>query len=240
MASLESYTLPRNGDATLLRHALGLMKRTGERYTSSPLPEWDVFAATVHLLRFPKGVQVPHGSHDVSLVLSGGVKLIFEDEDLKGEVAEFFFPGSIMTSTLRPRWDGMLAAPFPVAQYVVPRSRTPVTSAHTLTRTELLRFDYRVIEQLAARHAQWGEAHSAVLWMYIEAILANVNTLRSGNASRQYELLMQRVGVDGLLTQAEIASYLGISRETLNRIIKGKQAREGATAIVEERQGADT
>ena len=84
----------------------------------------------------------------------------------------------------------------------------------------MLRFDYRVIERLAAKHAQWGEIHAAVLWAHIEGLLYNITTLRGKDAAARYQQLMQRGGLKNRLNQSEIASYLGISRETLNRIVR--------------------
>lgn len=163
---------------------------------------------------------MPHGNHDVSFIVAGGVKLICDDGPLTGEVAEFYFAGGFFTSNLRPSWAHRATAPFPAVRFATPAFRLPQTTVHTLEKCALLRFDYRVIERLAAKHAQWGEIHAAVLWAHIEGLLYNITTLRGKDAAARYQQLMQRGGLKNRLNQSEIASYLGISRETLNRIVR--------------------
>lgn len=216
------------GDRGQLVKALRRLQQMTEQFIGTPLPEWHYFARNVHLRHYSKGSEIPTQHNEISIVLVGGIKLIFATKELDGQVAEFYFPGSLHAPNVTPSLDARSTGPFPIVRYDSPRPK-PETISIALERTLLLRFDYQVVERLSARYPQWGQIHSAVLWSYVEGLLANVQDLRAGDATTRYQRLMERRGMSDRISQRDIASYLGISRETLNRIIK-KLEREGEQA----------
>lgn len=211
-------------DNIMLASALQLLRSAANRFTTSPLPEWETFAQQTRLLRIPPHTEIPLGDREVSFIVSGGAKLIYTDGPLAGEVSEFFFSGSFLTTTLRPSWSLQNPSPFPMIQLMRPGFYMPATTAHTLDKCVLLLFDYGAVEQLSAKHASWGQLHAVVLWAYIEGLLHNIDTLRGKDASARYAHVMNRAGLARKVSQGDLASYLGISRETLNRIIKRSES----------------
>ena len=206
--------------------ALKLMRTVANGYTSSPLPEWETFTRNVRLYSYEKGAVVDRPSHDIMIVLRGGLKLVYDDSHIQGQIAEFFFTGSVASNSPEPPWSTTKTSPFSVARYLGSSRRWTAMSLHALEPTTVACFDYRLVCRLASIYPQWGEAHAAFLWTYIEALFAKLNSMHTKDLPERYTALMQRHGIKGNVSQRDVAAYLGVTEAALSRIVKRVNERE--------------
>ena len=106
-------------------------------------------------------------------------------------------------------WQG--EAPYRLAA-VVP-SRVVVVDAHQ-------------IASLAARHAEWAHLRGRVLHAYAMQQQRREHERLTLSTEERYErLLAERPALAGVLTQREIARYLGISEVTMSRLMTRRSGR---------------
>lgn len=207
-------------NAVSKRAAIAMMHKIANEYASSPLPEWDTFERNVRLYNFGKGAIVDLPSYEIMIVLNGGMKLNYDDEPLKGQIAQFFFTGSVASNSPEPLWRSNKPGPFSITRYIGNRRNWPKMTMRTIEMTTIACFDYRLVTHLASKYPQWGEVHAAFLWTYIEAMFDKINALQTKDVSERYLALMQRRDARAKLTQRDIAAYLGIDERSLWRLKK--------------------
>lgn len=207
-------------DRVLLGATLAGLRAVANRYASSPLPEWDAFARTTRLMRYPARSVVEQSDHDVLILLSGLVKEVYDVPAIAGQISEFFVGGSVIATRLQPIWASSRSTPFSVSNLLGPRTIVPPMTAYAIEPTTVLRIDYRVVQRLSERYPQWGEVQTAFLWTYIEEQHGSILHLRTKDTVERYLQLMRRRGIAGRVNQRDIASYLGITESALSRLIK--------------------
>ena len=128
---------------------------------------------------------------------------------------------AMLAPGLRPQWASTSAAPLSITRWRARNWSVPLLGAIAVERTTVLRLDYRVIQQLAAKHPAWGEVHSAFLWTYVDGLFSITTSVRNGSVEDRYRnLLVQRPSLMRRVSQREIASYLSITESALSRIAK--------------------
>ncbi len=207
-------------DRVLIRSAITVLHAVANRYTSSPLPEWDSFARTVKLIRYPARAEVEQSERDILIILSGLIKEVHETPEIAGQISEFFVGGSVIATRLLPLWANSHSTPFSVSKRLGKRSIIPPMTAYAIEPTTVLRLDYRVVQQLSRQYPQWGEVQTAFLWTYVEEQYSSILHLRTKDTAERYRSLMQRQGIAGRVNQRDIASYLGITESALSRLIR--------------------
>lgn len=207
-------------DRALAKAGLAALHRVGNQFSSSPLPEWQTFARSTRVLRYRRRDVIDAQPYNYFLLLRGTVRASYEEDGLEGAAAQFFSPGSIFAPTLVPSWAGKQLSPFSVARWIGPGKLIPRFSASALEDCTVLRMDYRVQQQLSARYSEWGQVEVAFLWAYIETVHATAFETRHKDPTERYQKLMERRVFREVLTQRDIASYLGITESALSRIIK--------------------
>lgn len=207
---------------------LAALKQLTRPYRSGPLPEWDTFAATTRMVTLNPREELPATSSDVFVIVRGLVKVVNPEDG--GRVEEFFEGVSIIAPQLRPSWADSARAPLTHAGWRGRRWALTSFDTHAIERTHLLRMDYRVIEQLAAKHPTWGEVHSAFLWTHVEGVFATTTEHRHGTVESRYRTMIgARAGLVGRVSQRDLASYLSITESALSRIAKRvREAPDGA------------
>lgn len=213
----------------LLASALTALRTVANRYTSSPLPAWDVFSRSVRIVHYPARSPVEQSPHDILIVLKGLVKEVHETPGIEGQISDFFVSGSVIATRLEPHWARTRSAPFSVAKLFGQRELIPPMSAYAIEATTALRIDYRVVRQLSALHPQWGEVQTAFLWTYIEEQYSTILNLRGKDTAQRYRSLMQRRGIPRRVSQRDVAAYLGITESALSRLLRRIAGESGDT-----------
>lgn len=154
-------------DRAVVGAALGLLRRVATQFASGPLPDWEEFARSATLRVHPVKSTIAMGEADVAFVVRGLVKIV---EVESGRVAEFLGTGTAMAPNTRPSWVPRSAPPMTLGRWLGERWSLKPMTVVALDRTTLLHIDYRVVENLAARHTEWGQVHAAFLWTYIDGL----------------------------------------------------------------------
>lgn len=125
-------------------------------YLSGPLPEWETFAAATSYFSVEARSTIACTERDVFLVVRGVVKLMRRTSSGQGKIYEFFEAPTVVAPRTKPRWANQ--APPLLSQSRWTEDRWAVSNADLVAveRASVLRMDYRVIEQLMARHPAWG------------------------------------------------------------------------------------
>lgn len=199
--------------------ALEGLRRLATGYATSPLPQWEYFAATTTLVRYPARTQIPMGHTDCLAVLRGLIKVTDDAPD--GRTTRLREEGTMVTANVRPGWSARAPLPMANSRRVEGEWPIPPFTVHTIERTLALRFDYRTLEELAAKHSAWGEVVSAFLWTNVAGLHDEIYVLRSKDVeSRVRDLFADRPALMRRLSQRELASYLNITEPALSRILR--------------------
>lgn len=215
---------------------LAALRHTIRPYVSGPLPDWDAFVASTSYFNVEPRTNVACTDRDVFLLVRGIVKLVRPDEEDDAgapRIYEFFEAPAMLAPRTKPRWAQQ--NPPPVSGFRWSPARWSVAKADVVAveRCTLLRMNFRVIEQLAARHAAWGEVITALLWTYVEGIFATAEFTHSRTMDVEARMTFMRTHRANLLqrvSQREIAAYLNITESALSRVMRRVRDREaGAT-----------
>ncbi|WEK59751.1 MAG: hypothetical protein P0Y60_10250 [Candidatus Microbacterium colombiense] len=155
----------------------------------------------------------------VAIILRGHVKLT-STQGGQEVVEQFMGKGDVCAPAIRPSWAERTGPPLSLSRWFGAAWSVPVLDVTALTRVTLLQLDFRVAEELAARHAAWGQVQSAFLWTYVDGLFSGARELREKDVATRYRALMSRRGLIGVATQREIASYLNATEAALSRIVK--------------------
>lgn len=206
-------------DQVALIAALKALQQVANQFTSAPLPEWEAFAKSAQIVKYPRRTEVPTTPYDFFLIVRGTIKTCYTEPALKGQVSQFFASGSVFAPTLRPSWMGSHLPPFSMARWIGPGQSIPEFTAHTLEDCVFVRLDYRVVQRLATRHLPWAQAECAFLWSYIEIVHATSLDMRLKDPATRYRKLIKRRGFREVVSQRDMAAYLGITESALSRIV---------------------
>lgn len=201
---------------------LALLRQVSRSYTSTPLPEWETFTRSTRMLSLEPRQELPCSSNEVFIVVRGLLKMI---DNLgpggHGRVEEFFDGVSVVAPSLRPHWADRSGAPLTMSRWRSRHWSMRPMSIVAIERVTLLRMDYRVIEMLSAKHAAWGQVHSAFLWSYIDGLFAAADESKEKDAEVRYRKLMARSrSFSRRVSQRDVASYLNVTEAALSRIAK--------------------
>lgn len=219
-------------------HALRSLRLLLEAYAGSELPQWDLFAANVRMVRVePGGVLFNIGEvHPyVYFVQHGLLKSQVMTEG--GRLATCFFPedGDVLASLTALGMEGVRRT---VARELHPRSAALEAAAaaltiHVVTAIEsslLLRVSFRVIEHLANQHVGWARLVASVAVMHATSLQADASWLRSTPEQRYRTFLDENPALTSRLTQRDLANYLNVTDVALSRIAKRVRTESAASA----------
>jgi CRP/FNR family transcriptional regulator, anaerobic regulatory protein len=214
-------------------HALRSLRLLLEAYAAAELPQWDLFAANVKMVRTePGSVLFSEGEHHpyVYFIQHGLLKAQMSVEGGRRK-AIVFFPedGDVLASMTALGMEGVRRT---AARGLHPRSNTiqaavDARTIHTVTALEaslLARVSFRVIEHLAAQHVAWANLISGIAVMHATTLQADVAWLRSTPEQRYRDLLVEHPGLVSRVTQRDLASFLNITDVALSRIAKRVRA----------------
>lgn len=222
MEQLDSLpaTVITRSDREILSSISPYIRKIVDTYTSSPAPEWDLFARTLRVSRYRKGEVIEQAPNEFLIVISGLLKEVHDSPSIRGQVSDFFPEGSVIATRLEPAWSRSLVAPFSVVSNDRLRPKIPPMTAYALEPSIVVRVNWDVIHQLAAAHPQWGEIQVSLLWTYIEEQYSVICDLREKDLRARYHSLMKRGNLVGRLTQRDVAAYLGITESALSRLLR--------------------
>lgn len=200
------------------RIALAGLRVTAEGFAGGRLPDWEAFAEKATLSRVdPRERMDEQGM--VAMLLQGQAKMVTRDDEGREAVEQFLGRGDLAASRVKPAWADATAPPFSISRWYGRRWSVPEMELHALTRCVVLQIDAEMAARLGEEHAGWARVYSAFLWSYIDIMWVIVQDARVKTAAERYRELMRRPSPPTAATQGEIASFLGISRQALNRII---------------------
>jgi CRP/FNR family transcriptional regulator, anaerobic regulatory protein len=218
-----------NVEDAVTGHALRSLRLLLEAYAATELPQWDLFAANVKMVRADPGQViftagevhpyvyfVQHGLLKAQMNLEGGRR-----------AATVFFPeeGDVLASMTSLGMEGVRRA---ALRGLHPRSSTiqaavEAETIHTVVALEsslLARVSFRVIDHLATQHLAWARLIAAISVMYSTTLQADVAWLRSTPEQRYRQLLKENPGLVTRVTQRDLANFLNITDVALSRIAK--------------------
>lgn len=95
------------------------------------------------------------------------------------------------------------------------------TRATVLQGCELERFDFRVLEDMMDRYAAWGVAVANAALLHAAIKERRERELLTLNPEERYRRFLEDYNdLLGLVTQRDIASYVGVTAVGMNRIVK--------------------
>lgn len=217
-----------SADSAVTGHAMRSLRLLLEAYAACELPQWDLFATNVRLIRVEPGtVLFSAGEHHpyIYFVQRGLFKAqMVNDGD---RLTTVFFPeeGDVLASMSALGVDGIRRV---AARGLHPRSETlraaaEAESLHTITAIEpslLLRVNYRVIDHLSTQYLQWARLTTTIAMMHATTLQADAGWLRSTPEQRYRSLLKEHPGLVQRVTQRDLASFLNITDVALSRIAK--------------------
>nr|WP_300151215.1 Crp/Fnr family transcriptional regulator [Propionicimonas sp.] len=223
-------------DGAVTGHAMRSLRLLLEAYAGCELPQWEVFASNVRVVRLEPGtVLFSAGEHHpyVYFVQRGLFKAqLLSDGD---RLTTVFFPeeGDVLASMAALGIEGVRRV---ASRGLHPRSETlraavEAESIHTVTAIEpsmVVRVNYRVIDHLSAQHLQWLRLTTTIALMHATTLQADAGWLRSTPEQRYRTLLREQPGLLQRVTQRDLASFLNITDVALSRI--AKRVREEAIA----------
>ncbi len=220
----------RNGVAS--GHVMRSLRLLLEAYAGAELPEWEGFARTLRSLRldpgdvlFAAGERHPY----VYYIEEGLLKAQMLDSRGRLVIAFFSEEGEVLASlpALAPEGVRQVAKRRLHPRVEVLRSTVDGVSIHTLTAIQAClvhRFDYRIVDQLSARHVAWGRMSNAISMMYAITLQADVAALRDSPEQRYRQLLSIQPDLVERVSKRDLASLLNVTDVALSRIAKRVQA----------------
>jgi CRP-like cAMP-binding protein len=225
-------------DGAVTGHAMRSLRLLLEAYAGCELPQWEVFASNVRVVRLEPGtVLFSAGEHHpyVYFVQRGLFKaqLLTDGERL----TTVFFPeeGDVLASMAALGVDGVRRV---ASRGLHPRSETlraavEAESIHTVTAIEpsmVVRVNYRVIDHLSSQYLQWSRLTTTIALMHATTLQADAGWLRSTPEKRYRSLLREQPGLLQRVTQRDLASFLNITDVALSRIAKRVREESLATS----------
>jgi CRP-like cAMP-binding protein len=225
-------------DGAVTGHAMRSLRLLLEAYAGCELPQWEVFASNVRVVRLEPGtVLFSAGEHHpyVYFVQRGLFKaqLLTDGERL----TTVFFPeeGDVLASMAALGVDGVRRI---ASRGLHPRSETlraavEAESIHTVTAIEpsmVVRVNYRVIDHLSSQYLQWSRLTTTIALMHATTLQADAGWLRSTPEKRYRSLLREQPGLLQRVTQRDLASFLNITDVALSRIAKRVREESLATS----------
>lgn len=208
-------------------HAMRSLRLLLEAYAGCELPQWDLFASNVRVVRVePGAVLFSAGEHNpyIYFVQRGLFRAQMFSE---GRLTTVFFPeeGDVLASMSALGVDGVRRV---ASRGLHPRSETlraavEAETVHTVTAIEpslLLRVNYRVIDHLSTQHLQWARLITTIALMHATTLQADAGWLRATPEQRYRSLLREHPGLVQRVTQRDLASFLNITDVALSRIAK--------------------
>lgn len=215
-------------DSAVTGHAMRSLRLLLEAYAGCELPQWDLFAGNVRVVRAEPGtVLFSVGDHHpyIYFVQRGLLKAQMVTEG--DRLSTVFFPeeGDVLASMSALGIEGIRRV---AARGLHPRAETlraavEAESLHTITAIEpsmLLRVNHRVIEHLSGQHLQWSRLTTTIALMHATTLQADTAWLRSTPEQRYRSVLKEHPGLVQRVTQRDLASFLNITDVALSRIAK--------------------
>lgn len=222
-------------------HALRSLRLLLEAYAGVELPQWDLFAANVRMVRVEPGnvlFTIGETHPYVYFVQRGLLKAQVMTEG--GRPATVFFPedGDVLASLPALGMEGVRRT---IARELHPRSAAleaaaAAQSIHLVTAIEaslLVRISFRVVEHLANLHVAWARLVAAVAVMHATSLQADASWLRSTPEQRYRTFLDEHATLAARLTQRDLANYLNVTDVALSRIAKRVRGVPATTATVD-------
>lgn len=219
-------------------HVVRSLRLLLEAYAASELPEWEAFARTLHSshldagdVLFSAGEQHPF----IYYVEEGLLKALMTNTRGRPIITFFSEEGDILASlpALAPEGVRLVAARNLHPRVQELKAAADAVSIHTLVAIEpsvVHRFDYRVVERLAARHSAWSRMATAVPLMYGISLQADAGLLRNSPEQRYRTLLARQPDLVARISRRDLASYLNVTDVALSRIAKRVEAEPDPTS----------
>lgn len=225
-------------------HALRSLRLLLEAYAAADLPQWDLFAANVKLVRVEPGTVVFSAGEVhpyVYFVQHGLLKAQMQVEGGKRLATVFFSEeGDVVASMAALGMEGVRRA---IARGLHPRTTTlqaamDAESVHTWTALEsslVARVSFRVVDHLANQHVAWARLVASIAAMHAITLQSDIAWLRNTPEQRYRDLLAEHPGIVSRVTQRDLANFLNITDVALSRIakrVRTEEATGSAAAIV--------
>jgi CRP-like cAMP-binding protein len=220
------------GSVVASGHVLRSLRLLLEAYAASELPEWEAFARTLHSshidagdVLFSAGEAHPY----VYYVEEGLLKAQMTNARGRPIITFFSEEGEILASTSALATEGVRQVASRSLHPRVGELRAAIdgVAIHTLIAIEpslVHRFDFRVVERLAARHSAWSRMIQSVSLMYAITLQADAGALRNSPEQRYRDLLARHPDLVARISRRDLASYLNVTDVALSRIAKRVQA----------------
>ncbi|MFT4110616.1 Crp/Fnr family transcriptional regulator [Propionicimonas sp.] len=215
-------------DGAATGHAMRSLRLLLEAYAGCELPQWDLFASNVRVVRVEPGtVLFSVGEHHpyIYFVQRGLFKAQMPCEG--DRLTTVFFPeeGDVLASMSALGNEGVRRV---ASRGLHPRSESlraavAAETVHTVTAIEhslLLRANYRVIDHLSSQYLPWARLTMTIALMHATTLQADAAWLRSTPEQRYRSLLREHPGLVQRVTQRDLASFLNITDVALSRIVK--------------------
>jgi CRP-like cAMP-binding protein len=215
-------------DDAVTGHTMRSLRLLLEAYAGCDLPQWEIFASNVRVVRLEPGtVLFSAGEHHpyVYFVQRGLFKAqLLTDGD---RLTTVFFPeeGDVLASIAALGIDAIRRV---ASRGLHPRSETlraavEAHTIHTVTAIEpsmVVRVNYRVIEHLSSQHLQWARLTTTIALMHATTLQLDAGWLRNTPEQRYRSLLREQPGLLQRITQRDLANFLNITDVALSRIAK--------------------
>jgi CRP-like cAMP-binding protein len=178
-----------------------------ERLAGGPLPRWPEFATQVQLKSveaggtvFMQGAEHPY----VYVVRRGLIKNVYLRDTGDAWIKSFSNEGGFFASVAALK----------------PGGRTSF-SAVCVEDSELERFPFKAIEPLADSDLAWSTVLRRALAIFADRKEQRERELLTLNPEDRYRaVLAEQPGIEGRITQKDLAAYIGITPVGLNRIVR--------------------
>lgn len=198
-----------------------------EQHAGGVLPEWDLVASTIAVER-REARQVVSRPGWLTFIIRGECKLVSYDDAGTETVEQFLSVSDIVAATISPERLVAGELPLSLSRWRGVGQSIPEMHLISLTDVEVLHLDARVATSLAHKYVAWSRVYVMLLWTYVDTMWSIVLAARHTSAADRYAELMSRAHPPRHATQAEIASFLGVTRPALNRILqKSKNSPDG-------------
>ncbi|CAM3407404.1 Crp/Fnr family transcriptional regulator [Flavobacterium chungbukense] len=178
-----------------------------EKIVSLTEDEAAAIVSHFELKSFKKGqfiIEAGNDVKDVYFVLSGLVKLIYEDQDARKHIVSF---------AMEDWWETDFQAFYTQTKALLTLECIEDTVVYSLSleNFEKLCFEWRKMERFFLRKSIAGHIGSQT----------RILSFLTSNARERYEqLLLKNSSLLQRVPKSSLASYLGVSRETLSRLFK--------------------
>jgi CRP-like cAMP-binding protein len=172
---------------------------------AGPLPSWATLTPHIRLFEVAKGAPVfavEQPAPCVFVVLNGLLKLHHDDADGRERIKSFAEEGGIIASIAALQPDGRASF-----------------SATALEASSLARIPYRMLENLADSHTQWGRFLRLVLMNYaLQKELREQGFLMQSAEARYEALVKAQPALAARIAKKDMAAYIGVTPVGLSRI----------------------